>query len=121
MSDDVRLHELRAEVGRVGITPLAQLIAADPARAADFALQVGPVYASFARQRYDRAALDWLFRAAAAAHSERRLRALFDGETVNVTEGRAALHTALRGDLSASDTATVTGAVGTSSPCPTGL
>lgn len=105
MSDDVRLHELRAEVGRVGTTPLAQLIAADPARAADFALQVGPVYASFARQRYDRAALDWLFRAAAAAHSEQRLRALFDGETVNLTEGRAALHTALRGDLSASDTA----------------
>ncbi|ALN85321.1 glucose-6-phosphate isomerase [Lysobacter capsici] len=100
MSDDVRLHELRAEVGRVVVTPLAQLIATDPSRAADFALQVGPLYASFARQHYDRDALIWLRKAAEAAGSVQRLRALFDGEIVNVTEGRPALHTALRGDLS---------------------
>ncbi|QWP74807.1 glucose-6-phosphate isomerase [Lysobacter sp. K5869] len=100
MSDDSRLHELRAEVGRVAATPLSQLIAADPARAGDFALKVGPVYASFARQGYDRDALAWLFRAAEAAGSRERLQALFDGQTVNVTEGRPALHTALRGDFS---------------------
>lgn len=100
MSDDSRLHELRAEVGRVAATPLSRLIADDPARAGDFALKVGPVYASFARQGYDRDALAWLFRAAEAAGSRERLQALFDGQTVNVTEGRPALHTALRGDFS---------------------
>jgi glucose-6-phosphate isomerase len=100
MSDDSRLHELRAEVGRVAATPLSRLIAADPARAGDFALKVGPIYASFARQGYDRDALAWLFRAAEAAGSRERLQALFDGQTVNVTEGRPALHTALRGDFS---------------------
>ncbi|MGO4263716.1 glucose-6-phosphate isomerase [Lysobacter sp. TAB13] len=105
MSDDVRLHELRAEVGRVAVTPLPRLIAQDPARAADFALQVGPLYASFARQHYDRDALAWLHKAAAAAGSVQRLHALFDGEIVNSTEGRPALHTALRGDLSSSQTA----------------
>lgn len=105
MSDDVRLHELRAEVGRVVATPLAQLIASDPSRAADFALRVGPLYANFARQHYDRDALAWLQAAAEAAGSRQRLRALFDGEIVNLTEGRPALHTALRGDLSSADAA----------------
>ncbi len=100
MSDDVRLHELRAEVGRVAATPLPALIAADPARAGDFALKVGPLYANFARQCYDRQALAWLFGAAEAAGSAARVQALFDGQTVNVTEGRPALHTALRGDFS---------------------
>ena len=64
MSDDSRLHELRAEVGRVAATPLSRLIAADPARAGDFALKVGPIYASFARQGYDRDALGALLRVA---------------------------------------------------------
>jgi len=105
MSDDARLTELRAEVGRVTQTPLPALIAADPARATDFTVKVGPVYASFARQHYDRAALEWLFRAAEAADSVGRLRALFDGEIVNVTERRPALHSALRSDLSATGTA----------------
>ncbi|MEI2430448.1 glucose-6-phosphate isomerase [Lysobacter yananisis] len=100
MSDASRLNELRAEVGRVAATPLSRLVSADPARAGDFALKVGPVYANFARQHYDRDAVRWLFRAAEAAGSAQRVRALFDGETVNVTEGRPALHTALRGDFS---------------------
>ena len=33
------------------------LVAADPARAERFALRVGPLYANFARQGYDHAAL----------------------------------------------------------------
>ena len=100
MSDDARLSTLRAQAGRVAATPLRTLIADDPQRAQDFALRVGPIYANFARQHYDREALASLFAQAAEAGFAQRLKALFDGEIVNVTEKRPALHTALRGDAS---------------------
>lgn len=91
---------LRAHAARLADTSLKQLIADDPARASDYALRVGPLYANFARQRYDRAALDALFALAEDAQVTTAVRALFDGVVVNSTEGRAALHTALRSDLS---------------------
>ena len=74
--------------------------ATDPDRARTFALQVGPVHANFARQGYDAAALDELFGQLDAVGATARLRALFDGQPVNPTEARPALHTALRSDLS---------------------
>ncbi|GHE25470.1 glucose-6-phosphate isomerase [Vulcaniibacterium thermophilum] len=105
MDADARLSPLRAEAARVARIPLRDLIAQDPDRACGFALRVGPLYASFARQHYDRAARDALFALARELDVLARLRALFGGEPVNVTEGRAALHTALRGNLSSSPTA----------------
>jgi len=96
---------LRAHAARLRDVPLRALVADDAARAGAFALRVGPVYANFARQRYDRAALDALFDLADAAQFPERLQALFDGKHVNTTEGRAALHTALRSDLSTSEVA----------------
>lgn len=91
---------LRAHAARLSETPLQKLVEGDPARAKDFALRVGPLYANFARQRYDRAALQDLFAVAEAADLQGALKKLFDGMPVNATEGRAALHSALRGDLS---------------------
>jgi glucose-6-phosphate isomerase len=96
---------LRAHARRLQHRPLSALIADDPHRPRDFALRSGALYASFARQRYDRAALDTLFALAESADLAGALCRLFDGHAVNVTEGRAALHTALRSDLSASDAA----------------
>jgi glucose-6-phosphate isomerase len=101
----VGFDRLRAHAARLVGASLQGQIADDPARAGDFALRVGPLYASFARQRYDRVALDDLFAMAESADVRGALRKLFDGEPVNATESRAALHTALRGDLSASPTA----------------
>jgi glucose-6-phosphate isomerase len=96
---------LHPHAERLRRTPIARLIAEDLHRPRDFALRVGPLYASFARQHYDRAAVDALFALGERADLPMAVRRLFDGHPVNVTEGRAALHTALRGDLSASDTA----------------
>ena len=96
---------LREEAARLGDISLQDLMAADAARAHDFALRVGPLYANFARQRYDRAALKVLFDIAREADLMGAMRRLVDGDIVNTTEGRAALHTALRGDLSASSSA----------------
>lgn len=105
MDAEARLSPLRAEAARVSRIPLRELIAGDPTRAREFALRVGPVYANFARQHYDRQALEALFALARSADFLGRLRALFGGEPVNNTEGRAALHTALRGNLSSSPVA----------------
>ena len=94
-----------AHARRLADASLRDLIAGDPARAGDFALRVGPLYASFARQRLDRDALAALFDFARERDFPGALRSLFDGEPVNSTEGRAALHTALRSDLSIAATA----------------
>lgn len=91
---------LRNAAARLQSAPISKLIADDPARAGDFALRAGALYANFARQRYDRTALDALFVLAETADFPGAMRRLIDGDTVNATEGRSALHTALRGDLS---------------------
>ena len=67
---------------RSAARPIRALVADDPERADALAVAAGPLRANFARQRYD-------LRGA--------LRALFGGEPLNTTEGRAALHVALRG------------------------
>ena len=99
------IEQLAAHAQRTQLRPLSALIANDPARAHDFALRVGPLYANFARQLYDREALDALFALAERADTATAMRRLLDGEEVNATERRAALHTALRSDLSTADTA----------------
>ncbi|MFD0737929.1 glucose-6-phosphate isomerase [Lysobacter koreensis] len=100
-----RIELLRAHAARLAGSRIAELIEADPARASDFALRVGPIYATFARQRYDREALAAGFGMLEAIGAPARLRALVDGEAVNATEARPALHTALRSDLSTSPAA----------------
>ncbi|RZA16000.1 MAG: glucose-6-phosphate isomerase, partial [Lysobacteraceae bacterium] len=99
------LGGLDAHAHRLAGATLATLLGQDPARAADFSLRVGPLYANFARQRYDRAALDALFGIAEEAGLDAAMRRLLDGAIVNPTEHRAALHSALRGDASAAQPA----------------
>jgi glucose-6-phosphate isomerase len=96
---------LGAHAARLVDVPLPQLLAQDPARAQAHALRVGPLYANFARQRYDAAALDALQAMAREAGTGTALQAMFDGAQVNVSEGRAALHTALRSDRGRGDAA----------------
>ena len=95
-----RFEQLQAQADRLATVNLTSMLQADPARAVDFSIRVGPLYANFARQGYDREALAALNALAESAALGAAFRRLFDGETVNVTEGRAALHTALRGNLS---------------------
>jgi len=95
-----RFEHLKAQADRLVAVNLVSMLRADPARATDFALRVGPLYANFARQGYDREALATLDALAQSRSLDAAFRRLFDGDIVNVTEGRAALHTALRGNLS---------------------
>ncbi|MBB3802114.1 glucose-6-phosphate isomerase [Xanthomonas arboricola] len=90
---------LHAHAQRLRGAAIPALLAAEPERPTQYARQVGPLYFNFARQRYDRAALDSLFAIARERDLAGAFQRLFRGEQVNVTEQRAALHTALRGDL----------------------
>jgi glucose-6-phosphate isomerase len=100
-----RLAPLRAACARAFDHSLRDLVLDDPARARDFALRVGPLQANFARQRYDRDALDALFRLGESLDFDGRLQALYGGDAVNATERRPALHTALRGNVARTDVA----------------
>ncbi len=88
-------HARRLEPARI-----ADLVAADATRPQDFALRIGGLYASFARQRLDRDARDALVALGDSAALPQAFRALFDGATVNTSENRPALHVALRSALS---------------------
>ncbi len=80
-------------------THLRELAANSPQRASAMALKVGDIYANFARQKYDDAAWQALIGLANTRQLPQAFATLFAGHTVNVSENRAALHTALRGAL----------------------
>ena len=93
---------LEPHADRLKALSLSQLNAMDPDRAHDFAQRSHALYLNFARQRWDRTALQTLFDYADSAGVEAHIRALFEGESVNRTEQRPALHTSLRTDVSTS-------------------
>ncbi len=68
-------------------------------RAEKMSLRVGPLQASFARQRLDGEALKSLFDLAESASVSTAAHDLFAGVKVNQSEQRAALHTSLRSRL----------------------
>ena len=90
---------------RLASSRIADLLASEPGRVSELALRVGPIHASFARQRYDRDALAALVRLAGDAGVPAAFRALFDGRKVNASEDRPALHVALRSALGTGDVA----------------
>lgn len=68
----------------------------DADRAAAMTVEYGGVVLDYSRQRLDTRARDALLRLAAEAALPAKVAAMFDGEKINETEGRAVLHTALR-------------------------
>ncbi len=75
---------------------LRDLFAADPERYADLHVEDGPWLYDFSRQRVSRETVALLVALARAADLSDRIAALFRGDHINATEGRAVLHMALR-------------------------
>ena len=90
---------LSREADRIRHTTLSAL-SHDPARGARLRLRVGAVYADFSRQQVDGAALDALLALADAAGLDQRRQSLATGAPLNSTEGRPALHHAVRANPS---------------------
>lgn len=79
-------------------TPLKELFAADSSRLALLTADVAGIHFDFSKTHLDAAALDAFVALAKSAGLAAKRDALFAGESVNVTEGRAAEHSAERGE-----------------------
>ncbi|WP_425038853.1 glucose-6-phosphate isomerase [Primorskyibacter sp. S187A] len=90
MNADLKAAATRADGRR--ITDLFE----DAGRAERFSLRVGEMVFDYSKTNIDAEALDALLSLAREAHVPARRDAMFAGEAINETEGRAVLHTALR-------------------------
>ena len=84
-----------AELDR-SVPPTPELFASDPERFSRFSTQVGPVLFDWSKNRVTAETHGAMLAVARAAGVEERRDAMFAGEAVNATEGRAVQHMALR-------------------------
>ncbi|MEC9406856.1 MAG: glucose-6-phosphate isomerase [Pseudomonadota bacterium] len=88
--------QLDAAVKAVGGRRTSELFAAEPDRVERMSLEAVGLYLDFSKQRVDAQGLQALWSLARSARVADHLRQQFAGDPVNFTEGRAALHMALR-------------------------
>jgi glucose-6-phosphate isomerase len=87
---------LQAHVPQVRGLHLRQLFADDPGRASRFTREAVGLSADFSKHRITGETLRLLVALAEECGLRARIEAMFRGERINVTEGRAVLHVALR-------------------------
>ena len=87
---------LEGHARRLAAADLRRLFATQPERARTLALDWGDWRIDVSKERLDPAALDALLAHARAIDLPRWIDAQFAGERLNLSERRAALHTALR-------------------------
>src|SRR5687768_302332 len=75
---------------------LRQLFAEDPHRGERLTAEAAGLYLDYSKNRINDETLRLLFRLAEECGLHTRIEAMFRGEKINVTEGRAVLHVALR-------------------------
>ncbi|WP_312146737.1 glucose-6-phosphate isomerase [Brevundimonas sp.] len=88
--------ELEAVARRDAEARILDQFTADPERLSRMTMDVAGLHVDLSKQSWTRAGFDAALALARAADVEGRRAALFDGEAVNATEGRAVLHPALR-------------------------
>ena len=99
MSDAVirAWRAVEREGERLGGLTLRELFDRDPERFGAFSFRHEDLLVDLSKEKIDRPGLDALLALAGAAELPAWRDALFTGKRVNATEGRAALHMALRG------------------------
>ena len=75
---------------------LKNLFSEDPGRAERFSHEAAGVFLDYSKHRLNAETLSLLFGLAEACRLREHIDAMFGGEKINVTEGRAVLHVALR-------------------------
>ena len=80
----------------VGQEHMRDWFEADPQRAKTMQIEACGIHLDYSKNRVNKAVLDALFELADAQGLAKHKDAMFSGETINNTEGRAVLHTALR-------------------------
>lgn len=87
---------LHAHVAAIRDLQLRELFAADPERGTRLTAEAAGLYFDYSKHRMTDETLALLFALARACDLEARIAAMFRGEKINTTEGRAVLHVALR-------------------------
>jgi glucose-6-phosphate isomerase len=87
---------LAAHADAVRDVHLRDLFAADPGRGTRYTVEVAGLHLDYAKHRITEQTLDLLVDLAEAVDLRGATERMFTGEKINVTEGRAVLHTALR-------------------------
>ena len=93
---------VEAHARDIGSAHLRDLVAADPKRWQNFHLEHGDWLLDFSRQRISQKTLTLLLDLAHAVQLPERIAAMFRGDPINTTEGRAVLHAALRSSFAGS-------------------
>ncbi len=75
---------------------MRHLFARDPKRFERFSLRLGDILFDYSKNRITEKTVFLLMQLAREANLEEKIEAMFTGEKINVTEGRAVLHIALR-------------------------
>jgi glucose-6-phosphate isomerase len=96
LTRDPAWRALNAHARKLASTALNRLFAADTERAERFSLGAAGLHLDYSKQRITRQTMELLLRLAEARQLGAWIERLFAGEAVNHTEGRAALHVALR-------------------------
>ena len=94
--------KLQAHFKAVGTHHLRELFAEDPDRGEQLTLEAAGIYLDYSKNRINRATLQLLVELAEESGLREWIDAMFDGETINVSEHRSVLHVALRAPGSAS-------------------
>src|SRR5690554_2699835 len=90
-------QELAALAAQGRDNPIAGYFRVDRDRAQRYSLRCGELFLDYSKNRVDDEVLGKLLALAAEMRLPAAVRAMFDGDNVNVTERRPALHMALRG------------------------
>jgi glucose-6-phosphate isomerase len=81
---------------KIAKRPLRDFFAADPGRGEKMAIEAAGVYFDYSKHRVSEETIKLLADLAEASGLREKIEDMFTGEKINLTEGRAALHTALR-------------------------
>ncbi len=87
---------LEAHAREIGGLHLRQMFAKDVNRGERFAFEAAGIYFDYSKNRITDETLELLLRLAQETGVKQHIEAMFRGEKINVSEGRAALHVALR-------------------------
>lgn len=75
---------------------MKNLFAFDSKRGSKYAVELGPLYLDYSKNRFNEKTLQYLLELADEVKLRDKIEAMFTGEKINITENRAVLHTALR-------------------------
>jgi glucose-6-phosphate isomerase len=89
-------HALVDHYRKIKEMHLRQLFAENPGRAEAFAAEAAGIYLDYSKNRITAETMRLLVKLAEDCGVRERIEAMFSGEKINSTEGRAALHVALR-------------------------